>query len=57
MSGCEPGKKHPRARLAHPREDHLMPLMVAAGAVGDDNGYRMFMDTVWNTVMGSYRFG
>ena len=47
----------PAARLAHPREDHLMPLMVAAGAAGDDNGYRMFMDTVWNTVMASYRFG
>ncbi|MEO6824416.1 MAG: class III extradiol ring-cleavage dioxygenase [Nitrosospira sp.] len=50
-------EKTPAARLAHPREDHLMPLMVAAGAAGSDKGYRMFMDTVWNTVMASYRFG
>jgi len=26
----------PAARLAHPREDHLIPLMVAVGAAGDD---------------------
>jgi aromatic ring-opening dioxygenase catalytic subunit (LigB family) len=26
----------PAARLSHPREDHLIPLMVAAGAAGDD---------------------
>jgi len=26
----------PFARLNHPREDHLMPLMVVAGAAGDD---------------------
>jgi aromatic ring-opening dioxygenase catalytic subunit (LigB family) len=28
--------KAPAARLAHPREDHLLPLMVAVGAAGDD---------------------
>jgi len=28
--------KAPAARLAHPREDHLLPLMVAAGAAGAD---------------------
>lgn len=28
----------PGARQAHPREEHLMPLMVAAGAAGDDVG-------------------
>jgi aromatic ring-opening dioxygenase catalytic subunit (LigB family) len=26
----------PAARLAHPREEHLLPLMVAAGAAGTD---------------------
>lgn len=26
----------PAARLAHPREEHLLPLMVAVGAAGDD---------------------
>lgn len=29
-------KNAPAARLAHPREDHLIPLMVVAGAAGDD---------------------
>lgn len=28
----------PGARQAHPREEHLLPLMVAAGAAGDDRG-------------------
>ena len=28
----------PGARAAHPREEHLLPLMVAAGAAGDDRG-------------------
>jgi aromatic ring-opening dioxygenase catalytic subunit (LigB family) len=28
----------PRAREVHPREEHLIPLMVVAGAAGDDRG-------------------
>jgi len=28
----------PAARLCHPREDHLIPLMVVAGAAGEDVG-------------------
>ena len=32
------GTSRPAARLAHPREEHLLPLMVAAGAAGDDRG-------------------
>ena len=32
----------PAARLAHPREDHLIPLMVVAGAAGEDVG-RLFV--------------
>jgi len=26
----------------HPREEHLIPLMVAAGAAGEDGGARIF---------------
>ena len=47
----------PAARQAHPREDHLMPLLVAAGAAGDDEGRVMFTDEVMNVSMTSYRFG
>jgi aromatic ring-opening dioxygenase catalytic subunit (LigB family) len=47
----------PSARLVHPREDHLIPLMVAAGAAGASIGQRIFTDTVFEVVMASYRFG
>lgn len=47
----------PVARLAHPREDHLLPLMVAAGAAGGDTGRRLFVDDVANVAMASYEFG
>jgi len=47
----------PSARLAHPREDHLLPLMVAAGAAGRDIGKRVFVDEVAGVAMASYMFG
>lgn len=47
----------PFARMVHPREDHLIPLMVVAGAAGKDTGQRIFTDTVFEVVMASYRFG
>jgi aromatic ring-opening dioxygenase catalytic subunit (LigB family) len=47
----------PAARLAHPREDHLMPLMVVAGAAQADAGERIFVDRVMQVPMASYRFG
>jgi len=47
----------PSARLAHPREDHLLPLMVAAGAAGEDTGRRLFVDEVASVAMASYEFG
>lgn len=46
----------PDARLAHPREDHLIPLMVAAGAAGESVGRVAFRDRVWGITMASYRF-
>jgi aromatic ring-opening dioxygenase catalytic subunit (LigB family) len=46
----------PAARLAHPREDHLIPLMVVAGAAGEDPGYDEFTDHVMGVDMASYRF-
>ena len=47
----------PSARAAHPREDHLLPLMVVAGAAGNDPGRRVFVDHVMGVAMASYRFG
>ena len=47
----------PKARLAHPREDHLIPLMVVAGAAGADRGERIFLDHVLEVAMASYQFG
>jgi aromatic ring-opening dioxygenase catalytic subunit (LigB family) len=47
----------PSARQAHPREDHLIPLMVVAGAAGADRGVRIFVDHVMAVDMASYQFG
>jgi aromatic ring-opening dioxygenase catalytic subunit (LigB family) len=47
----------PAARLAHPREDHLVPLFVIAGAAGEDAGRRVFADYAMNVTMASYVFG
>jgi aromatic ring-opening dioxygenase catalytic subunit (LigB family) len=47
----------PGARLAHPQEDHLLPLMVVAGAAGNDVGRTVFVDRVMKVPMASYEFG
>jgi aromatic ring-opening dioxygenase catalytic subunit (LigB family) len=49
----------PSARVVHPREDHLLPLMVAVGAAGDEPGARVYHedDFFGGWVLSSYRFG
>ncbi|MBB33928.1 MAG: dioxygenase [Hirschia sp.] len=47
----------PAARQAHPREEHLLPLMVAAGAAGEDRGRRDFHDLIANKPFSGYAFG
>jgi aromatic ring-opening dioxygenase catalytic subunit (LigB family) len=49
----------PAARAAHPREDHLIPLMVAVGAAGNDAGARVYHQTdfMGKLTVSSYRFG
>lgn len=49
----------PAARIAHPREDHLVPLMVAAGAGLDEPGTCIYNDdTMFGSIMvSSFRFG
>lgn len=47
----------PHARNAHPREEHLMPLMVVAGAAGSDPGKRIYADSIMGIVVSAYQFG
>ena len=44
----DPVGKSAGSRLAHPREDHLIPLMVVAGAAAADVGRETFVDRVFN---------
>ena len=46
----------PAARRAHPREEHLLPLMVAAGAAGDAGARCIFSDRVMGSTVSAYQF-
>lgn len=43
------------ARLSHPREEHLLPLMVAAGAA-DRPGERIYREQVLRTAISGFQF-
>jgi len=45
----------PAARIAHPRHEHLLPLMVAAGA-SDAPGTRIYSERVLDTMISGFRF-
>ena len=47
---------HPDGRAAHPREEHLLPLMVIAGSGGATAGRRVFRDRVMETTVSAFRF-
>ncbi|GAN61838.1 aromatic ring-opening dioxygenase catalytic subunit LigB [Acetobacter indonesiensis NRIC 0313] len=47
----------PAARICHPREEHLLPLMVVAGAAGTDTGVRTYTDTVMGKALSAFSFG
>ena len=47
----------PQARFAHPREEHLLPLMVALGAGGDDPATHSYRDHVIGWTVSAFRFG
>jgi len=47
----------PSAREAHPREEHLLPLMVAAGAAGDERGVAIYQDQVLGAQVSAIQFG
>jgi aromatic ring-opening dioxygenase catalytic subunit (LigB family) len=49
----------PSARVAHPEEDHLIPLMVAVGAAEDEAAQRVYHERgfMGGVTASSYRFG
>ncbi len=51
-------KTAPAARAAHPREEHLLPLMVAVGAAGDGSAELAYheKDFLGGITVSSYRF-
>jgi len=50
-------REAPSAIFAHPREEHLIPLLVAAGAGGEAPGRRIFNDHPMGAAISAYRFG
>lgn len=47
----------PSARQAHPREEHLLPLMVVAGAAGADRATVAYDGTLMGLRLSAYHFG
>jgi aromatic ring-opening dioxygenase catalytic subunit (LigB family) len=47
----------PSAREAHPREEHLLPLMVVAGAAGADRATIPYRGTIFRLPVSAYHFG
>lgn len=47
----------PDARLTQPHPDHLLPLMVAAGAAGKDIGHKVFEGKVMDVYVSGFAFG
>jgi aromatic ring-opening dioxygenase catalytic subunit (LigB family) len=50
-------KNAPAAQQAHPREEHLLPLMVVAGAARADRGTRAYDGTILGLRVSAYHFG
>ncbi len=63
---CDPGSRDekliawrsaPGGRESHPREEHLIPLMVAAGAADGDVGVRTFSESIAGNALSGFQFG
>lgn len=46
----------PGARASHPRSEHLLPLMVAAGAAGNDAGHVVYREQMFGKMFSGYQF-
>ena len=49
----------PHARDSHPPggEEHLLPLLVAAGAAAGSEGRKVYSEEVMKTTLSAFRFG
>lgn len=47
----------PAARQSHPREEHLLPLMVIAGAAGQDRGRTTYQAPLMGVRISGHQFG
>jgi aromatic ring-opening dioxygenase catalytic subunit (LigB family) len=47
----------PGGRVAHPQEDHLLPLMVIAGAAGEDLGRVAYNDDFMSARLSAFHYG
>ena len=50
-------RQAPNARDCHPRSEHLIPLMVAAGAAAEDAGHVAYNDKVLGKSVSGFQFG
>lgn len=50
-------REAPGGAASHPREEHLMPLMVAAGAAQGDRGIRSFGEVIGGKHISGFQFG
>ncbi|MGE3727423.1 MAG: class III extradiol ring-cleavage dioxygenase [Candidatus Sericytochromatia bacterium] len=47
----------PSGRFSHPREEHLLPLMVVAGAAEHEPGEKVFEGEIMGSVISAFQFG
>ena len=59
LEALEHWHEAPEAYTCHPpgEEEHLLPLMVMAGAAGEDSGQKIYSGTVLETRLAGFRFG
>jgi aromatic ring-opening dioxygenase catalytic subunit (LigB family) len=50
-------ERAPAARACHPEAEHLLPLMVAAGAAGTDAGRHSYSDHILGKAVSGFQFG
>jgi aromatic ring-opening dioxygenase catalytic subunit (LigB family) len=50
-------RQAPGGAASHPREEHLIPLMVAAGAGQGERGVRSFGESIGGKQISGFQFG